>query len=85
MVGFGIIEDPRFTEEGAALFGSVAALDEMIDAVKWALCRNLTHYPMIPGTRGLRVAEVGGTTAVAYIFYTEDGVRATLKTILEAP
>jgi hypothetical protein len=81
MPGFGIIEDHEFTAQGEALFGTVRALDEMIEAVKWALCRNLTHYPVIPGTNGLRVAMVGVPTTVAYIFYTEDGSRASLRRI----
>ena len=84
MVGFGIIEDDEFTRQGEALFGTVHALDEMIEAVRWALCHDLTRYPVIPGSVGLRVAEVGVPTTAAYIFYTEDGTCATLRRIQAA-
>ncbi len=78
MSGFGIFEEEEFTNRGAELFGTVERLDEMIEAVKWALCHDLSHFPVVPGTDGLRVAEVGGPPTVAYIYHTVDDANATL-------
>lgn len=81
MSGFGIIEEGDFLNQGSDLFGTVRGLDKMLDAIKWALARNLQYYPVVPGTKGLRVAEVGAPDTQAYVYYTEDGSCATLRWI----
>jgi len=66
-----LVEEPTFSTQLAAL-GDVRRLDEALRALTWALHENAEHYPIIRGTKRLRVAKTDGygATPCLRVFFT---------------
>ena len=54
--GYTLREDELFTAQLEAL-DSIKYLDEALEAIMWALSNNPEIYPIVPGTKRLRVAK----------------------------
>lgn len=70
-----IIEEKQYTKQLIAL-GDIKRLDDALRALMWALAQRAENYPVVRGTKRLRVAKTdgygGGTPRLKIWFYTDE-------------
>lgn len=69
-----IAEETAYTEKRDRLAASIERLDEALIGVEWAIGENPEHFPLVAGTRSLRVLKLDGLKsrrrdAVVFIYF----------------
>jgi hypothetical protein len=88
-----LVDGPEYLEQLATLgkrFGGIRQVDDALESLMWALPRRPEDWPVIPGTRALRVAKTaryswaGGMIPRLRVYFTIPNDHQVLLLWIEA-